>query len=163
MKTLILTAVTAFLFLPQSASAKVSVDEPYAFATSQMQKNGAVFFSLTNAGDKDRKVVEARSDIAETIELHTHVMDGGVMQMREVPHYLVPAEGQHDLKPMGDHVMLIGLNEQLSEGQIFPLTLVFEDGEEMTIDVSVVKAGQAPHSESMDHNHSHDHEHHGHH
>lgn len=122
----------------------ITVQNPYAYATSQVQKNGAAFMVISNTADKPGKVVSAASDVAETIELHTHTMDGGVMMMREVEHYEVPAGGAVTLEPMGHHIMLIGLHAPLKEGETFPLTLNFETHEPLTIDVQIIKPGEKP-------------------
>ena len=37
-----------------------------------------------NTGDVPDRLVSASSGIAERVELHTHIMDGDVMRMREV-------------------------------------------------------------------------------
>ncbi|MCW8860848.1 MAG: copper chaperone PCu(A)C, partial [Rhodospirillales bacterium] len=45
------------------------------------------------------------------------------------------------LQPGGDHVMFMGLNAPLKEGDTFPLTLVFKNAGEVTINVTVKAAG----------------------
>ncbi|MDB2682873.1 copper chaperone PCu(A)C [Alphaproteobacteria bacterium] len=113
------------------------VEDAYSYPTSPSQKNGAAFMVLQNSGDKDLRVVGASSDIAETVELHTHLMDGDMMMMREVDFYDVKAHEETALEPSGHHIMLMGLTRQLVEGESFDLKLEMEDGQSYDVTVTV--------------------------
>ena len=45
------------------------------------------------------------------------------------------------LKPGGHHVMLMGLTRKLTEGNSFPLTVIFEKAEKIQISVKIGKMG----------------------
>ena len=153
MKTTLLMALSALMMvLPVGVMADehagdkpaIPIKHPYAFATSPVQANGAVFFTAMGTGAADR-LVEARSDVSERIELHTHEMDGDMMKMREVDGYDLLADGDVlTLEPMGHHIMLMGLKGQLEEGSSFPMVLRFEQAGELNIDVAVIKPGTKP-------------------
>ena len=68
-------------------------------------------------------------------------MMDGMMMMREVASFPVPAGGELVLEPSGDHIMLMGLKEPLALDQSFPLTLSFDGQDDMTVDVKIVKPG----------------------
>ena len=78
--------------------------------------------------------------------LHESRMEGEVMKMVPLENGVeVPAHGSAELKPLGMHVMLMGLRQPLKEGDTFPLTLVFEKQGEVPIKVNVTQqpaAGQ---------------------
>ncbi len=120
--------------------------KPYAFATAKMQKNGAVFFDIHNHLEEDDRLIAVSADVSEKVEMHTHSHDNGVMQMREVEGYDIPAGTALTFAPMGHHIMLIGLTSRLEQGQSFPLTLTFENAGEKTVDVMIVKPGEVPHN-----------------
>lgn len=124
-----------------SASEKkgLSVENPRAFPTVTVQKNGAVFLTIDNNGDTGDKLVSARADVSERVELHTHIMDGDVMMMREVEFYDIPAHSVVKLEPAGHHIMLINLHKALEPGFSFPLTLHFEKAGDLTVNVDVAK------------------------
>lgn len=125
-----------------SALADIVVEHPaYAFQTAPQQKNGAVFVGLKNTGDADITITAAQSDIADMLELHTMSMENDIMEMREVAGFTVPANGSLELKPMGDHIMIMGLQTPLMLDATFPLTLVLDNGENLQLDVTVVKPG----------------------
>ncbi len=99
--------------------------------------NSAAYMRLVNSGDADT-LIAATTDVAEVVELHTVEMtEEGVMQMRPVPGIDVPASGEVELQPGGFHVMMIGLNDDLKEGEMVDITLTFENAGEQTISVPV--------------------------
>jgi copper(I)-binding protein len=58
--------------------------------------------------------------------------------MRELPGGLeIPAGGEVELKPGGFHVMFIGLDGQLKDGETRPGTLVFEKAGSIDVDFNV--------------------------
>ena len=71
------------------------------------------------------------------------------MRMREVPDgVLLPAGETVTFEPSGLHLMLVGLNHPLVEGEAFPLTLEFEHAG--TIEIEVPIAGIAAREASDD-------------
>lgn len=115
----------------------VNAENAYAYPTSKVQTNGAVFMTLKNSTDQEIKVISATGDIAERIELHTHIMDGDIMMMREVDGYDIPANDEITLEPTGHHIMLMGLREQLVAGQSFPLNLKTNSGTDIAVTVTI--------------------------
>jgi len=129
------------------------VEEAYSMATTSVQKNGAAFFKITNNANKDQSIIAAESPIAEKTELHTHIMDGDIMMMREVEAYDIPAGQSVILKPMGHHIMLMGLKEPLKAGDSYPLTLTNDKEEEFTITVNVKNPADVPMGGMMENKH----------
>ena len=98
--------------------------------------NAAGYFVVVNGGDGDR-LVEARSDVTDRVELHEVVRDGSSGTMQEVEGGLdVPANGELVFETGGYHVMLMELDE-LEHGQEVELTLVFEEAGEVAINAPV--------------------------
>ena len=133
------------------------IDHPWARATAPQQANGGAYLTITNAGTTPDRLLEAQSSVADRVELHTHDVDSaGVMRMREVDAIEIPAGEATALRPGGLHVMLIGLEDRLIEGEQFPLTLVFEAAGPLEVEVTVEAVtygvGDAP---AMGHGHGH--------
>ena len=122
---------------PALAETTIQVQDPYARSANQM--SGAAFMVLMNAGDQDDRLVSAASEIAERVELHTHVEDAsGVMQMMEVEEgFVIPAGGMHALERGGDHVMFMGLKQPLAQGDTVSVTLSFEKAGDITVEMPV--------------------------
>jgi copper(I)-binding protein/uncharacterized protein YcnI len=132
-------AAAAALAKPAATVGDIAIAAPFARATPV--KVGGAFMLLKNGGKADDKLVKAASPVAEHVEIHEHVMEGGAMRMRPVDGVSVPAGGTAELQPGGYHVMLIGLKHPLKEGDHFPLTLTFEKAGTVTIQVPVLKPG----------------------
>lgn len=75
-----------------------------------------IFFTINNETDQAAKIMGAASPACGRLELHTHIHENGVMKMRPVDSFTVPAKGKLALGPMGDHLMCFDpkLNDQTS-------------------------------------------------
>ena len=131
-------SVALLLTVPmaQVALAQVTVTDPWVRGTVAEQKATGAFMRLT--APVDSRVVEARSPVAGTVEIHEMKMDNGVMRMRAMPALTLPANQAVDLAPGGYHVMLMGLKQPLKAGDTVPITLVVEgpDKQRRNIEVS---------------------------
>ena len=113
--------------------------------------NSAAYMKLMNHGDAADRLVAVKSGVARKTEIHTHLMENNVAKMRRVEGGVeVPAKGNVEFKPGGLHVMLIGLQTKLAEGEAFPLTLVFEKRGEVVVDVKIQKSAGAAHGSHED-------------
>ena len=134
-------ALAAFILLagPAFADGTMSVENAYARSSGMGAISGAAFMVLTNTGAEDDRLVAARADVAERVEIHTHIEDAnGVMRMVEVEDGIAVAAGEsHALKRGGDHIMFMGLKAPFVDGETFPVTLVFERAGEVVVDITV--------------------------
>ena len=145
MRTLLFSAALAASSAVSALAADIEAKEPFAYATAPTAKAGGAYVPLTNHGPADR-LIDVRGDAAKRVEIHTHIKDGDVMKMRKVADGIeLPEGGAIEMKPGGYHVMLMGLNAPLVAGETVPVTLVFESGEELTVDVPIVERGEAGH------------------
>lgn len=108
----------------------IRIDHPYAIPTLAGTRIGAVYFrALVNNGKVADRLLEARSGVAESVEIHRMALDGDVMRMRAVEAIDLPAGAsapvRHD-QTNGYHLMLRGLQAPLKEGERFALRLRFE-------------------------------------
>jgi copper(I)-binding protein len=118
------------------------IESAWARATPSGAKVGGAFITLVNTGDAADRLVSASTAIAERVELHTHVMDGNVMRMREVEGGIALPPGETvKLQPGGFHVMLLGLKQGLAAGSRFPLTLTFAKAGNVQVEVPVEAIG----------------------
>ena len=125
--------------VPQVAHAEIVVEDAYARVATPLAKTGAVFLVLRNDGDADDRLLDVASDAAMRVELHAHIGQGnGVMQMVHAEDgFAIPAGGDHALLRGGDHVMFMGLARPWRQGDLIPLTLIFENAGEMTLEIPV--------------------------
>lgn len=96
----------------------------------------AVFGTLTNRGDEDVTLVAASSPAARTVEMHETVMgaDGAMVMQEKAGGIVVPAGGEYELRPGGDHIMLLGLDAPVAVGD--DVTVTFETAGGGTIEIT---------------------------
>ena len=139
LKSAKLAAVAATLFATAaSAESIITVNDAYARSSGMSAMAGAAFMVITNTGDTDDQLIDARSDISAKVELHTHIMEDGIAKMRQVEGgFPIPAGSEHVLQRGADHVMFMGLNGAMEQGDIVTVTLVFREAGEITVDIPV--------------------------
>ena len=81
---------------------------------------GGAYVTLTS--DRDARLISASSPASQTVELHTMKMEGERMVMTPVRSIDLPANEAVALTG-AYHLMLMGLKQPLTEGQIVPITL----------------------------------------
>ena len=150
--TLAAMSLAAVVFASAPAPAEdaavgaLRIEAAWARATAGGVRTGAVFVTVRNTGDAGDRLIAARTEAAARAELHTHVRDGEVMRMRRIAAVEVPAGGTAKLAPGGGHVMLMGLEAPLVEGETLSLTLVFEGAGAIDLEVPILAPGAlAPH------------------
>ena len=121
-------------------AADVEVIEPYVRAVPPGAPATAAFMQLKDNGD-DIALVKAHSDVAESVELHTHTHDNGVMRMRPIKQLDLKKGETVALQPGGHHIMLIGLTRALKEGDTVNIDLEFSDGSHEKVSAPVRKIG----------------------
>lgn len=134
-------AVAASLVLPAlpAMAGAIMVEDAYARSASAKALTGAAFMMIMNHSGHADRLIDVKSDIARRVELHTHKEGAeGIMQMIHVTEgFELPDGGMIAMQRGGHHVMFMGLTAPMAQGEIIPLTLVFEKAGEITIDVPV--------------------------
>jgi len=118
----------------------ITVAKAWSRASAGPAKTGAAFMAITSKGGADRLIGVATA-AAGRAELHTHLMEAGIMKMRQVPAIDIPAGGMVMLQPGGLHVMLFNLAQPFKEGDHYMLTLTFEKAGKADVMVMVGGAG----------------------
>ena len=106
----------------------------------------AGFFKLTNMGDDD-KLLSVSSPISETVEIHNHIEDNGVMKMRKVDLVNLPKGETVEFKPGSFHIMMFGADIPENATDV-SLTLTYETSDPVTL---IVPIGEADESDSGGH------------
>ena len=88
-----------------------------------------VFGKITNSGDKPVKITGASSTATDTVQLHTTTKgsDGGT-KMEQVHEFTIEPGATLELKPGGDHIMLMDMSCSLAAGGATTVTVKTEDG-----------------------------------
>ena len=145
------------LCLTAPAWAQVRITDPWVRGTVAGQTATGAFMQLDAAGGA--RLVEARSPVAGTVEIHEMTMIDNVMRMRALPGLSLPPGKPVELKPGGYHLMLMNLKQSVKQGDTVPITLVFEgkDSQRQSIEIKApvraLTAAQGGAKHSMDHKH----------
>lgn len=125
----------------------LSIDHPYSFATPPTASAGAGYMTITNTGTGDDTLVAVESGFPKTM-IHKTTMEDGVMKMRHqkggVP---IPAGETVSFEPGGLHIMFMGLEAPLKDGEKNTATLVFEKAGKVEVVFNVEKRS----NKAMDH------------
>lgn len=129
------------------------VERSWIRATPPGQRVAAAFLVLTSKGPEERVVLSLSSPLAGQVEIHRTVERNGQVRMEPVEQLVLPAGGQVELLPGGLHVMLMDLQRSLSPGDLVPLRLFLDGGEEHQTHVPVIDARRGDPDQSHDHHH----------
>jgi copper(I)-binding protein len=116
---------------------------------AQAGMNGVGYLTLANVGGKPVRLLMVQSPAARAVTVHQTSQAGGVSSMRPVTGPLRIAPGAKvAFAPGGYHLMLMGLTRAQVLGGKVPLTLVFDGGRRIRIELAVEsgapKAGPEP-------------------
>ncbi|WP_353475462.1 copper chaperone PCu(A)C [Salipiger sp. H15] len=116
------------------------IETPFARASLPNQPVGGGFFTVTNTGTGDDRLIAAGTspEQADRTEIHEMSMDGQVMKMRQLADGLpIPAGATVELKPGGYHLMMMGLKQPLVEGETVTVWLTFEKAGTIEIPLAI--------------------------
>ncbi|MEM9839235.1 MAG: copper chaperone PCu(A)C [Pseudomonadota bacterium] len=122
---------------------KASGQEQIGFIRLPAEGAGMSAAYLTLVLDRDDRVVSASIEGVSNVELHTVIDDNGINRMRKVEGYDVKAGEPLVLQPGGNHLMLFGLYEPMTDGEKREVTLVFESGATETLRLPISRTGSA--------------------
>lgn len=114
---------------PASSAAASRVMAKDMWVKTAKSGMSAAFGTLTNTTNADITIVSANSTVSARVELHEVAGFDGKMVMRpKEGGFVIPAGGTHELKPGGDHLMLMGVTTPVRPGDEVTFTLTFADG-----------------------------------
>jgi copper(I)-binding protein len=113
-----------------SGTPRVRIDGAEARLSPMLEGVCAIFLTVSNVGDGDDALVEARADLPGAVtQLHA-IRDGRMVPSDKLR---VPARGVLELRPGGPHIMVFELPKGSGPGDEFALRLRFErSGEKRT-------------------------------
>ncbi|NAS26777.1 copper chaperone PCu(A)C [Herbidospora sp. NEAU-GS84] len=109
------------------AAAALSITDPWVKTAKEGMT--AAFGTLVNNSGADITVVSGASPLSSMIELHEVVdKDGKMVMQPKQGGFVIPAGGSHELKPGGDHIMIMDAKQAVEPGAEIPFTLTLADG-----------------------------------
>ena len=125
----------------------VKVESGWLQAVPPVAEATAAYMRIRNLSQSPLKLTGASSSIAPKIELMIttrHPHDGQeIMGMERVDTLAIPPGGILELKPGGNHLMMMGLTSHPKEGERVKLTVQFAPGDQR-LDVEIPVFKQEP-------------------
>ena len=137
---LTLVAVFYFMRTAETAPAEIAVMRAWARATPPGAAVGAVYLTLENKGGAADRLVAITSPAAQSAMLHETIEESGVSTMRETEGGIAPGTTL-EMRPGGAHIMLMGLNAPLKEGETIAVALDFEKAGRVNVSAKVEALG----------------------
>jgi len=118
------------------------ISQPWARATPKGAASGAGYMTVTNKGTAPDRLNCVSDDASKECQIHSMVMEGGVMKMRPVAGGLEIKPGETvTLHPGGYHVMFVDLTHPLVQGQSVKATLKFDHAGTVDVEYPIAAIG----------------------
>ena len=138
-----------------AASANVILVDGHVRAMPASVPNTAAYLTLENHANDPVKLISVITPAAKEAQLHTIVDENGMVKMRQVESFPITSHGALTLKPSGDHIMILGLNKPLAENDKVVLTLIFDNEQQLQVELPVLKNADSSHQDHSEHHHHH--------
>lgn len=130
----------------------VHIDDPWSRPTPPGAPMGVGYLIITNTSAADITLTGAETPRAASVSIHESMMRDGMMSMQPLKDGLtIPAGETVELKPHGYHLMLEKLVQPLQEGERIPLTLEFDGGNVLRVELTVKPLDDNSMKKQMDH------------
>lgn len=106
---------------------QMNITDAYIRALPAGISNTAAFMQIKNNSSTAITLNKLSSSFADKIEVHESILDNGHIKMREITHLTWQANETIHFTPGAYHIMFIGLNQTLTEGQKVDLNICFGD------------------------------------
>ena len=123
------------------SAGSLQIVSPWARATPKGSTVSAGYLTIINKGQEPDRLTGGSLLSASRFEVHGTVTENGVARMRQVTSLEIKPGETVELKPVGMHVMFMGLKQPMAQGQTVKGTLVFEKAGTVAIEFSVQPPG----------------------
>lgn len=122
---------------PTTPTAPVRVTDAWARAVPELgdMPMTGVFATLQNTTGSPVTIVSATNSLSPVTEIHETVTANGRATMQKVDGGLTIEPGAtRELRPGGDHVMVMKMTQPLTPGRTVTVTLTTQDGQQIAFD-----------------------------
>ena len=133
----------AVLFIggPVQAGENFKISEAWVRMAPPKMKAHAGYFKIENHGTAERILVGVESPSYAKAEMHVSGMKDGMMMMQRLEQVAIAPGKSAEFKTGGAHIMLVGPKIPQVEGEKVPLTLKFQNGETLLVELLIAKGG----------------------
>ena len=121
------------------ACERLSFNEPWIREPPPVSRVAAGYVSITNSGTQEIAISTIDSSCCEHVMIHETVIKNDKARMVHRKNLTVPANAEVTLAPLGTHMMLMGVQSELREGDELTLTFTCSDQKSTAVTFPVVK------------------------
>lgn len=123
---------------PNAPSTNIlSLDNAWIRPAPPQAPSMAGYFDFVNNTVDDIVIVGSSSKQFDSTMIHDTVIDDGIVSMEHLDELVIPAMGRVSLTPSAKHLMLMGANTSLNEGDRVDLSFEAQDGSQYHFKVDV--------------------------
>lgn len=126
------------LFMFQTGQSNIEIKNAWIRPGAEGM-NTALYFDIQNKGKTVDTLYDAKSSLAQLVEVHETFSKGEMMGMRKTKGVVVKGNSNFQFKPGSYHVMLIKLNKKLEIGTKEQVSLFFKKAGEIKVEALVKK------------------------
>jgi copper(I)-binding protein len=119
------------------SSGELIISGAWVAAPVTGQPATAAYLTIQNNANTDERLTGIATPIATMSHLHRSVVEDNVSRMEGIDALILPANGEVVFAPGGLHIMLMGLDAPLAEGDRVELTLQFLETGDVMIEAPV--------------------------
>ena len=120
-------AASAVLAAGIAQACELTAEDAVVVAATPAARSAAAYMTITNACDGDDRLLGVLTVIAARAELHSQRIEDGIAIMHPIENGIeLPSATTTSLEAGGIHVMLLGIDRGLREGELVRLELQFE-------------------------------------
>ena len=122
-----------------AGSEDVVVENAWSRASIGVNRPGAAYLTVRNTGEDAVTLTGLATPLAMMPEIHeSKTNSDGVSSMAPAGEITIEPGQSVALEPGGLHAMLMKLQEPMTEGETFLLTLTFSDGGKVTVEIPIL-------------------------
>jgi copper(I)-binding protein len=134
-------AALAMLFIVRTAQADIEITDAHAQLASDEPRRIEIYFALRNGMSHELKLQKVASSAAESVVMKQRsIGPDGQARVWPVARFEVAREGSARLSAVGRFLVATGIAPTLRVGQVLPLTLIFEDEQPITLQLTLEAA-----------------------
>lgn len=127
----------------ERSAGEIAISDGWIRVAAPPQRTTGGFLTIRNQGTTADRIVGVASDVSTNTELHQSLKDeDGTMLMRKARTIEIPAGEDVALKPGSYHVMFIGLEDPIVEGETYEVILTFEEAGDKIVKLKARAAGE---------------------
>jgi copper(I)-binding protein len=137
-------ALMALLTGGPATAGPLTITDAWARATPPGARTAAAYLTIANDGAAADTLLGVSTPSARTVEIHAHLLEGGLQRMVELAELGLPGGQAVSLEPGGLHLMLVELTAPLAAGATVALSLRFAAAGTVELEVPVIDARSSP-------------------